>query len=110
MVFETENIMNENQNLTNEMNFKKDIVKKQAVQHGRQRDNKLERVRNMWNRKMMKGYFDKWGKNALKIQNLDEAVCKLKKTEHKRRLRIWYQKWIQQAKGVRRGANITDRC
>ena len=59
---------------------------------------------------MMRGYYEKWVRNALKIQKLDEACVKLKRTEHKRRLRIWFQKFRTQAKSVKRGNNITDRC
>jgi selenocysteine-specific translation elongation factor len=60
MVFECENIMNDNQNLTNELQSKKAVREKQKVQHGRQRVNKLERVRNMWNRKSLREFYDRW--------------------------------------------------
>ena len=72
--------------------------------------NKLDRVKNMWNRKALRDYFDRWVGKALTIQALDDAATKLKKTEHKRRMRIWFWRFHQQAKNVKRGVNITDRC
>ena len=53
---------------------------------------KLERVRNMFNRKSLKNYFDKWVGGALKIQNIDVSMEKLKKTERKHRLRNNFNK------------------
>ena len=64
----------------------------------------------MWNRKALRAYYDKWVHRALRIQALDDACTKLKKTEHKRRMRIWFWKFHQQAKNVKRGNNITERC
>lgn len=90
MMMETEDLMNSNQNLTNEISVKKKVKEKQAVQSGNMKKFKLERIRNMLARKDMRELFDKWKKGALQIQGLDEACAKLKKTEHKRRMRIWF--------------------
>ena len=80
------------------------------MRSGRMQVSKLERVRNMFNRKSLRNYFDKWKDGALKIQNLDEAMEKLKKTEHKHRMRHWFNKLRTQAKATRRGQHITARC
>ncbi len=51
MMVMTEDIMNENQNLSNDLSKKKAVRKQQAVRSGRMQTSKLERVRNMFNRK-----------------------------------------------------------
>jgi hypothetical protein len=106
----TEDCMNDNQNLTNEISSKKKIVEKQAVQSGNMRKFKLERIRNMFVRKDLRELFDKWKNGALQIQGMDMAATKLKKTEHKRRLRIWFAKLRTNTKAKKRGENITARC
>jgi len=53
--------------LTNELNVKRATREKQKVQHGRQRIDKLGRVRNMWNRKALRDYFERWVTKALHI-------------------------------------------
>ena len=98
MMVMTEDVMNENQNLTNELSKKKEVAEKQAVRSGRMQVSKLERVRNMFNRKSLRNYFDKWVGGALKIQGLDQAMEKLKKTERKHRLRNNFHKLRAQAK------------
>jgi len=92
MMVMTEDVMNENQNLNNELSAKKVIAEKQAVRSGRMQTSKLERVRNMFNRKSLRNYYDKWVTGALKIQNLDSAMVILNKTEKKHRLRHWFAK------------------
>ena len=67
MMMETEDIMNSNQNLTNEISQKKKVKEKQAVQSGNMRKFKLERIRNMLARKDMRELFDKWKRGALQI-------------------------------------------
>ena len=89
----TEDVMNENQNLSNELSVKKAVAEKQAVRSGRMQVSKLERVRNMFNRKSLRAYYDKWVKGALKVQSLDSAMTILNKTEHKHRMRYWFAKW-----------------
>ena len=103
MMVMTEDVMNENQNLSNELSKKKVIREKQAVKSGRMQVSKLERVRNMFNRKSMKAYFQKWVGGALKIQSLDSGKENLKKTERNLRLRYWLHKFKTQAKRVKRG-------
>ena len=93
MMVMTEDVMNENQNLSNELSVKKAIAEKQAVRSGRMQVSKLERVRNMFNRKSLRAYYDKWVKGALKVQSLDSAMTILNKTEHKHRMRYWFAKW-----------------
>ena len=110
MMVMTEDVMNENQNLTNELSKKKEVAEKQAVRSGRMQVSKLERVRNMFNRKSLRNYFDKWVGGALKIQGLDQAMEKLKKTERKHRLRNNFHKLRAQAKATRRGVHIQARC
>lgn len=72
--------------------------------------NKLERVRNMFNRKSLRNYYDKWVSGAVKIQNLDQAMEKFKKIENKHRLRFWLYKFRTQAKAVQRGEHVQSRC
>ena len=103
MMVMTEDVMNENQNLSNELSSKKVIAEKQAVRSGRMQVSKLERVRNMFNRKSLRSYYDKWKAGALKIQSLDSAMVLLNKTEHKHRMRFWFAKFRTQAKSTRRG-------
>ena len=67
MMVMTEDVMNENQNLSNELSVKKAVAEKQAVRSGRMQCSKLERVRNMFNRKSLRAYYDKWVKGALKV-------------------------------------------
>ena len=110
MMVMTEDVMNENQNLTNELSSKKAVVAKQAVRSGRMQTSKLERVRNMFNRKSLRNYFDKWVGGALKVQNLDSGMTILKKTEKKHRMRYWLNKFRTQAKQVRRGHHVQARC
>ena len=74
MMVMTEDVMNENQNLSNELSKKKAIVEQQAVRSGRMQVSKLERVRNMFNRKSLRNYFDKWKNGAMKVQGLDQAL------------------------------------
>ena len=38
----------------------------------------------------MRNFFQKWVNGALKAQALDQALEKLKKTGHKRRMRLWF--------------------
>ncbi len=64
---------------------------------------KLERVRNMFNRKSLKNYYKKWVDGALKVQSLDQAMTILNKTERKHRLRFWLAKFRTQAKATKRG-------
>ena len=92
MMVMTEDVMNENQNLSNELSKKKAIVEQQAVRSGRMQVSKLERVRNMFNRKSLRNYFDKWKNGAMKVQGLDQAMELLKKTERKHRMRHWFNK------------------
>ena len=110
MMVMTEDVMNENQNLSNDLSKKKEIREKQAVRSGRMQVSKLERVRNLFNRKSLRNYYDKWVYGALRIQSLDQAMNILKKTEHKRRLRIWLAKFRTQTKAARRETHINNRC
>ena len=110
MMVMTEDVMNENQNLSNELSSKKVIAEKQAVRSGRMQVSKLERVRNMFNRKSLRNYYEKWKAGALKIQSLDSGMELLKKTEHKHRMRFWFAKLRTQAKATRRGEHINGRC
>ena len=71
---------------------------------------KLERVRNMFNRKSLRQYYNKWVEGALKIQNLDQGMTILKKTEKKHRLRYWLHKLRAQTKADRREQHINSRC
>ena len=93
MMVMTEDVMNENQNLTNELAKKTEIREKQVDRSGKMQISKLERVRNMFNRKSLRNYYDKWVSGALKIQNLDQAMEKFKKIENKHRLRFWLNKF-----------------
>ena len=110
MMVMTEDVMNENQNLTNELAKKTEIREKQVDRSGKMQISKLERVRNMFNRKSLRNYYDKWVSGALKIQNLDQAMEKFKKIENKHRLRFWLNKFRTQAKAVQRGEHIESRC
>lgn len=109
MMVMTEDIMNDNQNLSNELSQKKATREKQAVRSGRMQISKLERVRNMFNRKSLRSYYDKWVKGALKVQSLDQAMTILNKTEKKHRLRYWLAKFRSQAKATRREQHIEGR-
>ena len=71
---------------------------------------KLERIRNMFVRKDLRAYFDKWKDGALRIQGLDDAATKLNKTEHKRRMRIWFHRFRTSTKAKKREENISARC
>mgnify|MGYP001626693579 CR=1 FL=1 len=110
MMVMTEDIMNDNQNLSNDLSKKKAVRKQQAVRSGRMQTSKLERVRNMFNRKQLRSYYDKWVKNALKIQDLDKGMTLLKKTEKKHRLRFWLHKFRTQSKAAKRENHINTRC
>ena len=110
MMTMTEDVMNCNQDLSNELSSKKEIRQKQAVRSGRMQISKLERVRNMFNRKSLKNYYKKWVDGALKVQSLDQGMTILKKTERKHRLRYWLYKFRSQAKATKRGQHIEDRC
>ena len=110
MMVMTEDVMNENQNLSNELSHKKEIREKQVVRSGRMQTSKLERVRNMLNRKNLRACFDKWVYGALRIQSIDQGMTILKKTEKKHRLRYWLNKFRTQSKAVRRENHINSRC
>lgn len=110
MLVMTEDVMNENQNLTNELSKKSAQRENQVVRSGRMQTSKLERVRNMFNRKSLRNYFDKWVGGALKIQSIDQGMTILKKTEKKHRLRNWLYRWRDQGKAVRRGQHVSARC
>ena len=93
MMVMTEDVMNENQNLSNDLNKKREVRAKQAVRSGRMQISKLERVRNLFNRKAMRRYFEKWVGGALKVQSIDQGMTILKKTEKKHRLRYWLNRF-----------------
>ena len=71
---------------------------------------KLERIRNMFARKDMRAAYDKWKEGALKIQGMDNAATRLVKTEHKRRMRIWFQRLRANTRAKKREQNIESRC
>lgn len=110
MMVMTEDIMNENQNLSNELSKKKEVREKQVVRSGRMQISKLERVRNLFNRKSMRAYYERWVAGALYRQALDQAMVKLNKTEKKHRTRVNFAKFRAQAKAARRGEHIQARC
>jgi hypothetical protein len=56
----TEDHMNENQNLVNELTIKKTIQREQQDRASRQQITKLERIRNMFNRKMLRRCYYRW--------------------------------------------------
>lgn len=58
----------------------------------------------------MRNFFQKWVNGALKAQALDQALEKLKKTGHKRRMRLWFARLRSQTKAKRRGEHIVARC
>ena len=110
LLVETEEMINENQNLTNDLEFKQEKRTKQVDRANHQQVSKLERVRNMFLRKSMRRYYDKWVAGARVINGLDHGLAKMNKVEHSFRLRANFYKWRSQAKAATRKELIDRKC
>lgn len=68
---------------------------------GRQKSLKIERVRNILNRNLMRRRFFKWADNATFLVSLEDAVFKTSKTIRRRKMRNGFNKFkkkVQEAK------------
>ena len=98
----TEDLVNENQNLQNEVQSQQREKEKLADQSGRTQISKLERVRNMLNRNSVRKRFFQWLENSKFLMSLEDAVWKTSKTIRKRKLKNAFNKYKQKASEVKR--------
>lgn len=106
----TEDLQNENQNLVNTLNGQKRRQKAMAVRSTNRQASKLQRVRNMTNRIMMRHRFKQWVANTEYILGIHEGAVLGAKVMAKRRLRNNYQKWLGKVKEVRRTEHIAKKA
>jgi len=85
---ENECAQNANQDLVNEIEQKREIVKQQKVQSGKNQDTRLSRIINFVDRKLLREFYDKWVQRAAKICDIDNALLKNNKTVIKHKLRV----------------------
>ena len=71
---------------------------------------KLDRIKNMVDRKLMRAYFIKWVGGAIKLQNLEDALFKSSKTCYKNKLRNNFIKFRDQTRAKSRAEHIEARC
>lgn len=79
--------MNDNQNLTNDLQKKNAVRDEQRRRAAEQQISKLERIRNMINRKSLRHAYDKWITGAEMRNGLERACEKISHVEHKHKLR-----------------------
>lgn len=85
---ENECAQNANQDLVNEIEQKREIVKQQKVQSGKNQETRLSRIINFVDRKLIREFYDKWVQRAAKICDIDNALLKNNKTIIKHKLRV----------------------
>lgn len=83
----TEDHINENQNLINDLNHKRQIQAEQKERAERQQIAKLERLRNMFNRKILRRCYYRWVGGAERLNALERGVNLTAKTVHRHRTR-----------------------
>jgi hypothetical protein len=105
-----EDCMNENQNLTNDLNNKKEARDKQITRAQEQQYAKLVRIRNMISRKSLRRAYDKWIKGAELRNGLERACDKMNKVEHTHKLRMAFYKYRAQAAAAKRAEYIERKC
>ena len=69
---------------------------------GRQQGLKLERVRNMLNRNLMRRKWELWAQNAFYVKSLEDAVWKSSKTIQRRKLRNAFNRYKLKVKEEKR--------
>lgn len=70
---------------------------------------RLDRVIKFVDRKLLRGFYDRWVKGTSRICDLENALVLNNKTCLKNKLRRNFYKWRGQAKAIKRGQNVTDR-
>lgn len=76
------------------------------MRSGNHRQLKLERIRNMFNRKSLRHFYNKWVSSALKLQNLETGLGKGHKIMQRRRTRNNFNKWKKKAAEIKRNEFI----
>ena len=88
----TEDLQNDNQNLANTLKTQKKRQKAMAVRSGNRQAAKLQRVRNMVNRIMLRQRFKQWVGSAEYILSVSDAATLADKIFKRRRLRNNFNK------------------
>ncbi len=106
----TEDHLNENQNLINELQDKKQIHTSQLERASLQQITKLQRIGNMLSRKMMKRCFVTWLQGALRLNELERGVNITAKTVYRHRLRNNFIKFRKQCADAKRKEFVEKKC
>ena len=70
---------------------------------------KLERIRNMINRNLVKHRFYQWHANSMVLMNLEDAIFKTSKTIQRRRLRNAFNKYKKKVGEIKRAEHIATK-
>ena len=98
----TEDLMNENQELQNNLQTCHEEQERLANCKFRQQSLKIERLRNILNRNMLRRKLANWAENTWIITCLDDGLWKATKTLERRRLRNAFELYRSQVREDRR--------
>lgn len=96
--------------MVNELNSKRDIQRDQQERASRQQITKLERIRNMFNRKMLRRCYYRWVDGASRLNALERGVNLTAKTVHRHRTRNNFIKFRNQCAAEKRKEFIDKKC
>lgn len=105
----TEGLQNDNQDLANTLKTQKKRQKAMAVRSGNRQAAKLQRVRNMVNRIMLRQRFKQWVASSEYIISIEDGAKLGDKIFKKRRLRNNFNKYCEKIKAMRRADHINKR-
>jgi len=109
MVEFSEELMNENQDLVNNLEQQKRKQEQLKDCSTRQQGTKLQRIRNMLNRNLLRRRFLIWANNANRIADLEDALFLSSKTMRRHKLRQGFQKFKKQVGEAKRVEYIDNK-
>ena len=98
LVSYSEDLLNDNQELKNTLAACREEKQKLLDCSSKQKGLKLERIRNMLNRNLLRRKFAMWANSAQYIANIEESVFLTSKTFRRRRLRNAFNKYRRQVR------------
>jgi len=110
MVVETEELINENQNLTNTLEVTIEEKKQLADCTGRAQVNKLDRLKNMLDRNTCRARFHQWANVACFMADLENGLFLTSKTMKRRKMKNGFLKFRQQVKEHKRQKYVINKC
>jgi hypothetical protein len=110
LAVQTEDLVNENQNLENTLQAQKKRQKGTAVRSTNRQSSKLQRVQNMTSRILMRYRFKQWVAGTEYILGIQDGAVLGAKIMARRRLRNNFQKWLGQVKAGRRSEHIARKA